>query len=180
MGGTSTDVSRYAGIYEHVVESTATGVTIQAPQLDINTVAAGGDSRLFFRSGLIIVGPESAHPGPACYRKGGPLTVTYANLILGQSTSEQMSVTKVALGLIRVANEAMCRPIRALTQVRGLYTSKHVLLCFGGAVSQHACAIARDLGISKFLIEICLTSTFTSPHCCHYTILHYKDNGGHN
>lgn len=91
MGGTSTDVSRYAGgsgsSYEHVVESTTAGVTIQAPQLDINTVAAGGGSRLFFRSGLFVVGPESAgaHPGPACYKKGGPLTVTDANLILGES-----------------------------------------------------------------------------------------------
>lgn len=87
MGGTSTDVSRFAdGRYEHVVESTTAGVTIQAPQLDINTVAAGGGSMLFFRSGLFVVGPESAgaHPGPACYRKGGPLTVTDANLILGR------------------------------------------------------------------------------------------------
>ena len=71
MGGTSTDVSRYAGSLEHVFECTTAGVTIQAPQLDINTVAAGGGSRLFFRSGLFAVGPESAgaHPGPACYRK---------------------------------------------------------------------------------------------------------------
>lgn len=91
MGGTSTDVSRFAdGKYEHVVESTTAGVTIQAPQLDINTVAAGGGSMLFFRSGLFIVGPESAgaHPGPACYRKGGPLTVTDANLILGRLLPE--------------------------------------------------------------------------------------------
>lgn len=57
MGGTSTDVSRFAGKYEHVVESTTAGVTIQAPQLDINTVAAGGGSMLFFRSGLFVVGP---------------------------------------------------------------------------------------------------------------------------
>lgn len=85
MGGTSTDVSRFAGTYDHVIESTTAGVTIQAPQLDINTVAAGGGSRLFFRSGLFIVGPESAgaHPGPACYKKNGPLTVTDANLVLG-------------------------------------------------------------------------------------------------
>lgn len=87
MGGTSTDVSRYgSGRYEHVFETTTAGVTIQSPQLDINTVAAGGGSRLFFRNGLFVVGPESAgaHPGPACYRKGGPLTVTDANLLLGR------------------------------------------------------------------------------------------------
>lgn len=56
MGGTSTDVSRYAGRYEHVFETTTAGVTIQAPQLDINTVAAGGGSRLFFRNGMFVVG----------------------------------------------------------------------------------------------------------------------------
>ncbi|KAJ5802249.1 uncharacterized protein N7503_004699 [Penicillium pulvis] len=87
MGGTSTDVSRYgAGRYEHVFETTTAGVTIQSPQLDINTVAAGGGSRLFYRNGLFVVGPESAgaHPGPACYRKNGPLTVTDANLFLGR------------------------------------------------------------------------------------------------
>lgn len=87
MGGTSTDVSRYgSGRYEHVFETTTAGVTIQSPQLDINTVAAGGGSRLFYRNELFVVGPESAgaHPGPACYRKGGPLTVTDANLFLGR------------------------------------------------------------------------------------------------
>jgi len=91
MGGTSTDVSRYgAGKYDHVFETTTAGVTIQSPQLDINTVAAGGGSRLFFRNGLFVVGPESAsaHPGPACYRKGGPLTITDANLFLGRLVTD--------------------------------------------------------------------------------------------
>ena len=62
-------------------------MTIQAPQLDINTVAAGGGSRLFFRAGLFVVGPESAgaHPGPVCYKKGGGmLAITDANLALGR------------------------------------------------------------------------------------------------
>ncbi|KAF1983548.1 hypothetical protein K402DRAFT_465916 [Aulographum hederae CBS 113979] len=87
MGGTSTDVSRYgSGRYDHVFETTTAGVTIQSPQLDINTVAAGGGSRLFWRNGLFVVGPESAgaHPGPACYKKGGPATITDANLFLGR------------------------------------------------------------------------------------------------
>ncbi len=86
MGGTSTDVSRYAGSLEQVLETTTAGVTIQAPQLDITTVAAGGGSCLTFDSGLFRVGPESAgaHPGPACYRKGGPLAITDANLHLGR------------------------------------------------------------------------------------------------
>ena len=87
MGGTSTDVSRYGmGRFEHVFETTTAGITIQSPQLDINTVAAGGGSKLSFRNGIFHVGPESAsaHPGPACYRKGGPLTITDANLYLGR------------------------------------------------------------------------------------------------
>ncbi|EGV60399.1 5-oxoprolinase [Yamadazyma tenuis] len=86
MGGTSTDVSRYAGNYELVFKSTTAGVQIAAPQLDINTVAAGGGSILTYRHGVFKVGPESAgaHPGPACYRKGGPLTITDANLITGR------------------------------------------------------------------------------------------------
>lgn len=91
MGGTSTDVSRYGeGRYDHTFETTTAGVTIQSPQLDINTVAAGGGSRLFFKNGLFVVGPESAgaHPGPACYRKGGPATVTDANLVLGRLLPE--------------------------------------------------------------------------------------------
>lgn len=58
MGGTSTDVSRFDGHYEHVFETTTAGVTIQAPQLDINTVAAGGGSMLFFKNGMFVVGPE--------------------------------------------------------------------------------------------------------------------------
>lgn len=91
MGGTSTDVSRYGeGRYDHTFETTTAGVTIQSPQLDINTVAAGGGSMLFFRNGLFVVGPESAgaQPGPACYRKGGPATVTDANLFLGRLLPE--------------------------------------------------------------------------------------------
>ena len=87
----STDVSRYSGHLEHVFESTTAGVSIQAPQLDIHTVAAGGGSRLFYRDGLFIVGPESAgaHPGPVCYRKvGGTLAVTDANVVLGRVVPE--------------------------------------------------------------------------------------------
>ncbi|XP_012343287.1 5-oxoprolinase isoform X1 [Apis florea] len=196
MGGTSTDVSRFGGSYEHVYESTTAGVTIQAGQLDVNTVAAGGGSMLFFRSGLFEVGPESAgaHPGPACYKKNGPLAVTDANLALGRLLPEyfpkifgpnenepldksrtmqafqiltnqineflakeghgaKMSIEEVAMGFVRVANETMCRPIRALTQAKGYDTSRHVLACFGGAGGQHACAIARSLGMGTVFIH---------------------------
>ncbi|KAG0216491.1 hypothetical protein BGX28_000005 [Mortierella sp. GBA30] len=201
MGGTSTDVSRFNGKYEHVFETTTAGVTVQAPQLDINTVAAGGGSMLFFRNGTFVVGPESAsaHPGPACYRKGGPLTVTDANLVLGRLNPEYfpkifgpnedesldiniarskfealteeingymaqdkkaeglqwtcMTVDEVAYGFIKVANESMCRPIRALTEAKGHDASKHILSVFGGAGGQHACAIARALGITSIFIH---------------------------
>ncbi|KAJ5619477.1 hypothetical protein N7510_003461 [Penicillium lagena] len=90
MGGTSTDVSRFDGHLDHTFSSSISGVSIQAPQLDINTVAAGGGSILSWKNGLFMVGPESAsaHPGPACYRKGGPLTVTDANLFLGRLLPE--------------------------------------------------------------------------------------------
>lgn len=86
MGGTSTDVSRYDGKYDYITEAFIAGRTINVPMLNIATVAAGGGSILFARNGLLVVGPESAgaHPGPACYRKGGPLTVTDANLFLGR------------------------------------------------------------------------------------------------
>lgn len=92
IGGTSTDVSRYSGKLEHVFETAVAQVIIQAPQLDINTVAAGGGSRLFYRNGLFVVGPESAgaHPGPACYKKGGPLAITDANLVLGRLLPEHL------------------------------------------------------------------------------------------
>lgn len=90
MGGTSTDVSRFDGHLDHTFSSSISGVSIQAPQLDINTVAAGGGSILSWKNRLFMVGPESAsaHPGPACYRKGGPLTVTDANLFLGRLLPE--------------------------------------------------------------------------------------------
>ncbi|KAL2814029.1 Hydantoinase B/oxoprolinase-domain-containing protein [Aspergillus granulosus] len=90
MGGTSTDVSRYDGQFDHIFETTTAGIPIQAPQLNVNTIAAGGGSILAWRDSLMAVGPESAssHPGPACYRKGGPLTVTDANLALGRLIPE--------------------------------------------------------------------------------------------
>lgn len=207
MGGTSTDVSRYGGHLEHIFESTTAGVTIQSPQLDISTVAAGGGSILTWRNGLFTVGPESAssHPGPACYRKGGPLTVTDANLFLGRllpqhfpkifgkgenapldadivrrkfdeltttinsDTGNSMSPREVACGFLDVANETMCRPIRALTEGKGYdigayltghdvsrlttKTASHNLSVFGGAGGQHACDVARKLGISTVIIH---------------------------
>ncbi|KNF03406.1 hypothetical protein PSTG_03346 [Puccinia striiformis f. sp. tritici PST-78] len=193
MGGTSTDVSRFDGRYETVFETTTAGVTIQTPQLDINTVAAGGGSRLFWRNNLFVTGPESvgADPGPSCYRKGGPLSVTDANLILGRLIPsrfpkifgpnqdleldlnaslnlfnqlkdtinrdlvdhKELSLDEVAWGFIKIANETMCRPIRALTEARGYDTSKHILSVFGGAGGQHGCSISKTLRIKRMIIH---------------------------
>ncbi|KAJ3854352.1 Hydantoinase B/oxoprolinase-domain-containing protein [Lentinula lateritia] len=190
MGGTSTDVSRYSGHLEHVFETTTAQVTILSPSLDVSSIAAGGGSRLFWENGMFVVGPESAgaHPGPACYRKGGPLAVTDANLLLGRLLPEKfpkifgpnenesldadtthakftelteiigatkgvkMSLEEVASGFLRVANEAMCRPIRTLTEARGFESASHNLVVFGGAGGQHGTAIASALGITRILV----------------------------
>ncbi|RDW85270.1 hypothetical protein BP6252_02860 [Coleophoma cylindrospora] len=197
MGGTSTDVSRFDGHLDHTFGASIAGVSVQSPQLDINTVAAGGGSILSWKNGLFMIGPESAsaHPGPACYRKGGPLTVTDANLFLGRLLPEyfpkifgpnedqplDLSIVvqkfreltdtinaeqaakghstfepeQVALGFLKVADEAMARPIRNLTEARGFETSSHHLSCFGGAGGQHACSVAASLGISRIIIHRC-------------------------
>ncbi|MFF3887946.1 hydantoinase B/oxoprolinase family protein [Streptomyces sp. NPDC001914] len=86
MGGTSTDVSHFAGDYERTFTTRIAGVRLRAPMLDIHTVAAGGGSVLHFDGSRYRVGPDSAGaaPGPACYRNGGPLTVTDANVALGR------------------------------------------------------------------------------------------------
>jgi 5-oxoprolinase (ATP-hydrolysing) len=86
MGGTSTDVSHYAGEYERQYETQVAGFRMRAPMLSIHTVAAGGGSLLHFDGGRYRVGPDSAgaNPGPAAYRRGGPLTVTDANVMLGR------------------------------------------------------------------------------------------------
>jgi 5-oxoprolinase (ATP-hydrolysing) len=193
MGGTSTDVSRFDGEYEWTEESETAGVHLQVPQLDIRTVAAGGGSRLFFENGLFVVGPESsgAHPGPVCYKNGGPLSLTDANLFLGRLLPEffprvfgpqedepldaeatrrafldlagrisaergeghALAPEAVALGFIEVANETMVRPIREISVTRGFDVKQHVLACFGGAGGQHACALARALGMAKVFVH---------------------------
>jgi 5-oxoprolinase (ATP-hydrolysing) len=86
MGGTSTDVSHYAGEFEREFETRVAGVRMRAPMMSIHSVAAGGGSTLHFDGARYRVGPDSAgaNPGPACYRRNGPLTVTDANVMLGK------------------------------------------------------------------------------------------------
>ncbi|RDW64243.1 putative hydantoinase b oxoprolinase protein [Coleophoma crateriformis] len=191
MGGTSTDVSRFDRSFEHVFDTEISGTTITAPMLDVRTIAAGGGSILQWKNNMFVVGPESAgaHPGPACYRKGGPLTITDANLFLGRLIPEtfpaifgpganepldtvivqkkfedltaqinsdieiKLTPEEVASGFIRMADETMSRPIRNITEARGFATQAHNLASFGGAGGQHACAIARNLGIQRIIIH---------------------------
>ncbi len=86
MGGTSTDVSHYAGDFERAFESEVAGIRMRAPMMHIHTVAAGGGSILHYDGSRFTVGPDSAgaNPGPACYRRGGPLAVTDCNVMLGK------------------------------------------------------------------------------------------------
>ena len=90
MGGTSTDVSHYAGELERVFDTQVAGVRVAAPMMSIHTIAAGGGSTIRFDGSRLRVGPDSAGavPGPASYRRGGPLTVTDANLVLGRIDAE--------------------------------------------------------------------------------------------
>ena len=91
MGGTSTDVSAWSGEYERSNDSTVAGVRLRAPMMKIHTIAAGGGSILKYRDQRYQVGPDSAgaNPGPVCYRRDGPLTVTDANVLLGRIPVEQ-------------------------------------------------------------------------------------------
>ncbi len=195
MGGTSTDVSRFDGEFEWMDESEISAVHLQTSHLKIKTIAAGGGSRLYFKNGLFVVGPDSAgaNPGPVCYGKDGHAALTDANLILGRLLPDHFpnifgpnsdqpldkgaarvaikqivetvnehnvkkgihlySVEEVAAGFVQVANEAMARAIREVTSEKGFDVSDHVLACFGGAAGQHACAVAKILGIEKIFVH---------------------------
>ena len=191
MGGTSTDVSRYDGSYEKVFEVKTAGIQFQASNLNINTVAAGGGSILWFDGQKLRVGPESAgaYPGPACYGHNGPLALTDANLLLGriipshfptsfgktrnlsldrEVTSQKFKALTehinhkantnftpidIALGFVKIADETMAKAIKEISISRGYDIRKHGLICFGGAAPQHACSIARILGIRNIIIH---------------------------
>jgi 5-oxoprolinase (ATP-hydrolysing) len=185
MGGTSTDVCRVAsGRVELTYESEKAGVRIAAPMVAIETVAAGGGSVCWFDGVRLRVGPDSAgaEPGPACYGRGGPLTVTDLNLLLGRIPARDfpfpldvaaaerridalreavltspfgraMDREELALGLLAINGENVVRAIRAITSQRGVDPRGHALVAFGGAGPQHACDIARRLGIRRVVIH---------------------------
>ncbi len=181
MGGTSTDVARFDGDFEYTFESRVGDAHLFAPALAIETVAAGGGSICAYDGLRMTVGPESAGamPGPACYGAGGPLTITDVNLLLGRLDPENFSIplsrkaaqyrlnelcsgmncetgddsttTGILEGLIEIANERMADAIQNISLKRGYDPAKYVLVAFGGAGGQHACAIAEKLGIETVI-----------------------------
>ncbi|MGZ9046622.1 MAG: hydantoinase B/oxoprolinase family protein, partial [Telluria sp.] len=124
MGGTSTDVSHFSGEFERVFETQVAGVRMRAPMMSSHTVAAGGGSILHFDGSRYRVGPDSAgaNPGPASYRRGGPLAVTDCNVMLGKIQPEHFPKVfgpeaneSLDVGAVRTAFEAMARDIGAAT-----------------------------------------------------------------
>ena len=185
MGGTSTDVSLFDGQYERAEEVIIAGVPMRVPMLKIDTVAAGGGSIISHVGGRLKVGPESAGavPGPAAYRRGGPLTVTDANVMLGivqpalfpalfgPGGNQPLDVDAVRDGFARlgaalgqppeqaaagarsIATETMAQAIRRISIARGHDAAQYTLTSFGGAGGQHCCAIADQLGMRRILIH---------------------------
>jgi 5-oxoprolinase (ATP-hydrolysing) len=185
MGGTSTDVSHHAGAYERTNETMVAGVRVRAPMLEIHTVAAGGGSVCHFDGTRFRVGPDSAGavPGPACYRRGGPLTVTDCNVVLGKIRPEHfpavfgpggdrpidaeasrrlcaeiagragLSAEAAAEGFVRIAVDNMAAAIKKISIARGHDVTRYTLVCFGGAGGQHACLVADALGIGQVMIH---------------------------
>ena len=185
MGGTSTDVSHFAGEFEREFETQVAGVRMRAPMMSIHTVAAGGGSLLQFDGARFRVGPESAgaNPGPACYRRGGPLAVTDANVMLGKvqpdffprvfgpgadeplhrevvverfgelAARTGRTAEDVAEGFIRIAVQQMANAIKKISVARGYDVTRYTLQCFGGAGGQHACLVADALGMSRVFVH---------------------------
>jgi 5-oxoprolinase (ATP-hydrolysing) len=124
MGGTSTDVSHFSGDYERSFETEVAGVRMRAPMMDIHTVAAGGGSICSFRDGRFQVGPESAgaNPGPASYRRGGPLTITDCNVMLGRLSPDHFPAVfgpdgdlPLDAAVVRQKFEALAQEIATVT-----------------------------------------------------------------
>ncbi len=183
MGGTSTDVALYDGAFERAFETAVAGVRIRAPMMAINTVAAGGGSILHNEGARYRVGPDSAGavPGPACYRRGGPLTVTDANVMVGKIQPEHFPAIfgpdgdqpldaavvrekfaalvpgedgrAVAEGFLRIAVANMANAIKQVSLEKGHDASRFALQCFGGAGGQHACLVADELGMDTVFIH---------------------------
>ncbi|AMV34266.1 Acetophenone carboxylase gamma subunit [Pirellula sp. SH-Sr6A] len=182
MGGTSTDVCRVDGELDLEFETVKAGVRMMTPTLRIHTVAAGGGSICWFDGVQLRVGPQSAgsQPGPACYGRGGPLTVTDLNVLAQrirpesfpfpldvpaaqralQDVLQSLNATRpespmsewiLIEGFRTIANEHMASAVRTISISQGADPREHALVCFGGAAGQHICQIAEQLGMTTIL-----------------------------
>ncbi|MDC1307160.1 hydantoinase/oxoprolinase family protein [Pseudomonadales bacterium] len=183
MGGTSTDVALLEGEIRLTNQGKIASYPVAVPMADIHTIGAGGGSIAFVDAGgLLQVGPASAgaHPGPACYGRGGTApTVTDANLVLGRLRSDaflggrmqldrsaaanalqplanqlQISVTELAFGIIRIANESMIQALRVISIQRGHDPRDFRLMSFGGAGGLHICDLADALDVTDAIVPL--------------------------
>lgn len=179
MGGTSTDVSRFEGRIARQYESRKAGIRVLTPMMAIHTVAAGGGSICDVVDGRMIVGPQSAgaDPGPACYGRGGPLTVTDLNLVLGRLPGDRFpfpldieaararlrrvnaklgdqafaTIEMAAEGFLRIAITHMAEAVRTVSTAQGSDPRQMTLVGFGGAAGGHLCGIADSIGMSRVI-----------------------------
>ena len=180
MGGTSTDVCRVADGVTRRDHINIAGMRLRVPSLSLETVAAGGGSILSVPDGVMAVGPTSAGalPGPAAYGRGGPATLTDAEVVLGRlpdfphvcgpardapldtaaaatairALNAGLALEDAAQGFKDVAAETAARAVRSMAASLGVDTAQHGLVAFGGAGPGHACAIAEALGITTVVI----------------------------
>lgn len=180
MGGTSTDVCRVSPGVERCAGVEVGGLRLAVPAVRLSTVAAGGGSLLRVENGVYTVGPQSAgaRPGPACYGRGGPATLTDVEAMLGRLpgfpavcgpeadapldlAAAERAVSaldpgkdpvEVAQGFQAVAHESLARAVRRFAAERGVDPAEHALVAFGGAGPGHACGVARRLGIRTVLV----------------------------
>src|SRR4051812_19929198 len=151
MGGTSTDVSHYAGHFELADESVVAGVRIRAPMMQVHTVAAGGGSICRFDGMRFRVGPESAgaNPGPACYRNGGPLTVTDCNLFLGRIDPENFPAVFGASGDQRLDPQASQARLQEIADLVGGKSLDQIAEGFLEIAIDNMAAAIRKISIAR-------------------------------
>lgn len=179
MGGTSTDVSRFEGRVARQYESRKAGIRVLTPMMAIHTVAAGGGSICDVVDGRMTVGPQSAgaDPGPACYGRGGPLTVTDLNIVLGRLPGDRFpfpldiaaarsrlaevnaklkehafdAIELAAEGFLKIAITHMAEAVRTVSTAQGSDPRRMTLVGFGGAAGGHLCGIADAIGMSRVI-----------------------------
>ncbi|MCX8516034.1 MAG: hydantoinase/oxoprolinase family protein, partial [Alphaproteobacteria bacterium] len=198
MGGTSTDTAHYNAetasaadnddgypLYETSFETTVAGARVRVPMMRLETLAAGGGSICQFDGRVMTVGPGSAgaNPGPACYGRGGPLTITDCHVLLGRvrpeffghifgpgrdqpldkniviekfdALSKTIGKTPAAIanGFLAIANEKMAQGIKKISVALGHDITDHLLVAFGGGGGQHVCQVAEALEIKQALLH---------------------------